>query len=84
MTKKKKRSQALTDSSDEEKIDGNTTQHGPAARGKTHQGGNSKGTCTQRSVNLLVTGQSNTGQPVIGHLPNGQEDISERPVTDHR
>ena len=78
MAKKKKRSQVMSDSSDEKKkIDGNTTPHGPAAQGKTHQGGNSKGTCTQRSISPPATAQSNTGQPAIGHLPNGQEDISE-------
>ena len=74
MAKKKKRSQrALSESSDKENIDGNTTPHGPAARGKTHQGGNSKGTCTQRSVSQPVTGQAATG-----HSPNGQENITDR------
>ena len=64
----------MSESSDEEKIDGNTTPHGLAARGKTHQGGNSKGTCTQRSVSPPAT-----CQPATGHSPNGQEDITDRP-----
>ena len=75
MANKKKRSQAMSNSSDKEKNDGTTTPLGPAARAKTHQGGNSKGTCTQRSISPPVTGQSTTGQPAMGHLPNGQEDI---------
>ena len=54
MSKKKKRSQALSDSSDEEKNYGNTTPHGPAARGKTHKDGNSKGTCTLGSISPPV------------------------------
>ena len=67
----------MSDYSEEEKIDGNTAPHGPAAQGKTHQGGNSKGTCTQKSISPPVTSQSTTGQPAIGYLPNGQENISE-------
>ena len=79
MAREKKRSQAMFDSSDKEKIDENTTPHGPAARGKTHQVGNSKGTCTQRNVSPPAT-----SQPATGHSPNGQEDISEWPVTGHQ
>ena len=63
MAKMKKRSQAMSDSSDEEK-DGNTTPDGPDARGKTHLGGNSKGTCTQ-SVSPLATGPSVSQPPAI-------------------
>ena len=85
MAKKKKRSQkAMPDSSDEEKLDGITAPHGPVARGRTHPGGNSKGTCTQRSVSPPAT-----SQPATGNSPNGQEDItqefqvSQSPVTGH-
>ena len=80
MSKKKKRSQALSDLLDNKKNYGNTTPHGPAARGKTHKGGNSMGTCTQGSISTPVTGQSTTGQPATGHSPNGQEDITVRPL----
>ena len=73
MSKKKKRSQAMSDLSDDGKLDGNTTPHGPAALGRTHPAGNSKGTCTQRSVSPPVTGQL-----ASGHLPTGQEDITDR------
>ena len=90
MAKKKKRSQkAMPDSSDEEKLDGITAPHGPVARGRTHPGGNSKGTCTQRSVSPPPTGQPAISQPAIGNSPNGQEDIaqefqvSQSPVTGH-
>ena len=71
MAKKKKRYQkAMSDSSDEEIFDGISTLYGPAA----HQGGNSKGTCTQRSVS----------PPAMGHSPSGQEDVTDPPVTCHR
>ena len=50
MSKKKKRLQALSDSSVEEKNHGSTTPHGPSARGKTHKGGNSKGLCPLGSM----------------------------------
>ena len=60
----------MSDSSDEEKFDGNTTPHGPAARRKTHQGGNSKGTCTQRSVSPPVTvNQPPVNQPPVNQPP---------------
>ena len=47
----------MSDSSDEEKNYGNTTPHGPAARGKTHKCGNSKGTCTLGSISSPVNQQ---------------------------
>ena len=50
MAKKKKKR-------DEEINYGNTAPHGPAARGKTHKGGNSLGTCTQGSTSPLATVQ---------------------------
>ena len=83
MSKKKKRSQAMSDSSYERKNYGSTTPHGPAARGKTHKGGNSKG--TQGSISPPVIGQLTTGQPATGHSPSGQENITDRssPVTGH-
>ena len=86
MAKKMKRSQAMSESSDEEKFDGNTTPHGPAARGKTHQGGNSKGTCTQRSVSPPVTSQSTTGQPATGICPMDKKTVQNGRslVTGHR
>ena len=52
--KKTKKQKAMSNSSEEENMDGITTPHGPAALGRTHPGGNSKGTCTQRSMS---TGQ---------------------------
>ena len=58
MAKRKKRSQkTMSDSSDKEKLKGITTPHGPTAWGRTHPGGNSKDTCTQRSVSPPATGQ---------------------------
>ena len=61
---------------------GNTTPHGPAARGKTHKGGNTKGTCTLGNMSIS---QQTTGQPATGHFPNEEEDITDRPpgVTSH-
>ena len=79
MSKKKKRSQALSDLSEEEKNYVNTTPHGPAAQGKTHKGGNSMGTCTQGSISPPATSQLTTGQPATRHSPHGQEDITDRP-----
>ena len=66
----------MSDSSDEEKLDGITTPHGPAARGRTHPGGN-------RGY-LYPEECKSTGQPATSHLPNGQEDITDQPpVTCH-
>ena len=49
-----------------------TIPHGPAALGRTHPGGNSKFTCTQRNIST-------------GHSPSGQEDITDwPPVTGYR
>ena len=59
----------MIDSSDVEKIDGKTTPHGPTARGKTHQGGNFKGTCTQRSVSPPATGHRSVDHRSTSHLP---------------
>ena len=73
--KKNKKQKVMSDSSDKENMDGITTPHDPVARGRTHPGGNSKGTCTQRSISPAVTGQSATG-----HSPTGQEDITDRPL----
>ena len=47
----------------------------PAARGRTHPGGNFKGTCTQRSASPRAI-----GQPATGNSPTGQEDITGQPV----
>ena len=54
--------------------------------GKTHKGGNSKGTCTLGSISPPVTGQPTTGQPATGHSPSGQEDIIDQPlvITGHQ
>ena len=48
--KKNKKQEVLSESSDEDLLDGITTPHGPAAQGRTHPGGNFKGTCTQGST----------------------------------
>ena len=62
-----------------------TLPHKVLLPGGTHKGGNSMGACTQESMSTshwpLVTGQSTTGQPATGHLPNGQEDTDRPPVT---
>ena len=58
--KKNKKQKAM----DEENTDGITTLHGPAAQGRTHPSGNSKGTCTQRSISPLVTGQPGLTQNI--------------------
>ena len=68
MSKKKKRSQAMSDSSDEGKIDGNTIPHGPAAGGRPI-----------KVATLKVLVPRGTGQPTTGHLPTGQEDITDWP-----
>ena len=44
--------------------------------GRTHPGGNSKGTCTQRSISPPT---ASTGQPATGQIPTGQEDITDWP-----
>ena len=67
MSKKKKRLQAMSDSSDDRKLDRNTTPLGPAARGRTHPGGNSKDTCTQRIVSPLASGHWSTGHQPFAH-----------------
>ena len=80
MSKKKKRSQALSDSSDGNTY-GNTDPHGPAARGKTHKSGNSLGTCTQGSTS---TGHRSTDQQVTSHRPLAQwTRRPHRPTTGH-
>ena len=68
----------MSDSSDKEKLDGITTPHGPAAERRTHPGGNSKGTCTQRSVTPPTTGHQSTG-----HRPLAQLTRRHRLVTSH-
>ena len=68
--KKNKKQQIVSESSDEDMVDGITTPHGPAARDWTHQGGNFKGTCTQGRTSPLATGKTPwTSQfsPVTGH-----------------
>ena len=77
MSKKKKRSQAMSDSSDDGKLDENTTPLGAAARGRTHPGGNSKRTCTQRSVS---TGHRSTAHRPFAHWTRRHH----RPVTGHQ
>ena len=58
------------------KLDGITTPYGPAARGRTHPGGNSKGTFTQRSVSTghrpPATGRRSTSHRSTGHRPFAQ------------
>ena len=81
MSKKKKRSHTLSDSSVEEKNHGSTTPHGPAARGKTHKGGNSKGLCPLGSISPPGTGQPTTRQVATGQSSSGQEDVTNRPPT---
>ena len=51
-----KKSLDVSVSSDERKKYGNTAPYGPAARGKTHIGGNSLGTCTQGTTSPPATG----------------------------
>ena len=76
----RKKSLDVSVSSDERnRKHGNTAPYGPAARGKTHIGGNSLGTCTQGSTSPPVTGHPTTGRPATSHSPYGQEDISDRP-----
>ena len=58
MAKKKKSNK----SSDEDLADGITTPHGPAAQGRTHPGGNFKGTCTQGSTSPPATCCRSTSQ----------------------
>ena len=77
----------MSDSSDEEKIDGNTTPTWPCFRGKTHQGCNSKGTFTQRSVSPPATGH----QPPVNQPPairpmdkKTLQTNKQPPVTSHR
>ena len=82
--KKTKKQQVLSESSDKHLADGITTPHGPAARGRTHPGGNFKDTCTQGSTSLPVTGQlaihplnkktspTSHGSPVTGQPVTGQ------------
>ena len=60
--KKNKKQKAMSDSSDEN-MDGITNPHGPAL-GRTHPGGNSKGTCTQSSMS---TGHQSTAHRSITH-----------------
>ena len=91
MAKKKKRSQAMSDSSDEEKKSMGTLRHMALLSGErpikvaTPRVLVPRGMCPPATSHRSpVTGQSTTGQPATGHSPNGQEDISERPVTGHR
>ena len=72
MSKKKKCVQIMSDSSDEKKKNGNTTRHGPAAWGNPHEGGISKGTCTQRSLSPLAVGHPSTDHPSASHQPFAQ------------
>ena len=50
MSSRKKSLDASVSSDERKSKHGNTAPHGPAARGKTHIGGNSLGTCTQGST----------------------------------
>ena len=77
MAKMKTKKKAMSDSSDEEDMDGITTPHGPAAQGRTRPGGNSKGTCTQRSVSSPVTGQLGITQNITSQA------VTSHPVTSH-
>ena len=84
MSKKKKRSQALSDSSVEEKNHGSTTPHGPAARGKTHKGGNSKGSCPFGSISPPATGHRATDHRASSYWPTVQWTRRRHgPATDH-
>ena len=68
----------MSDSSDYEKLGGITSPCGPAARGRTQPGGNSKGTCTKRSVSTSHLSPVNRPfapwtrrhhRPATGHWP---------------
>ena len=86
MSKKKKRSQALSDSSVEEKNHGSTTPHGSAARGKTHKGGNSKGWCPLGSISPPAT---NDRHRATDHRASSYRQIAQwtrrrhRPASNH-
>ena len=56
MARKMNKEQVSSESSDEDVQDGTTTPQGTAARGRTHPGGNFKGTCTQGSTSPPATG----------------------------
>ena len=78
----------MSDSSDEG-LDGITTPYGPATRGRTHPGGNSKVTCTQRSVRPPAirrmdkkTSQTGLRSPVKWALHKNFQ-VSQSPVTGH-
>ena len=84
MAKKKKRLQAMSVHQMKKIIDGNTTPHGPAALGKTHQGGNSKGTCTQRSISPLATGHRSIDHQSTSLWPFAQWTRRHFRTTSHR
>ena len=65
--KHNKKQQVLSDSSDENLVNGITTPHGPAARGRTYLGGNFKGTCTQGSASPPATCHRSTGHQSFTH-----------------
>ena len=95
--KHNKKQQVLSDSSDENLVDRITTPHGPSAWGRTHPGGNFKGTSsTQRSVSplalvnrpLVIHPQDKktslvTGQPVTSQPVISQINTSHS-ITSHR
>ena len=83
MANKKKRSQAMSDSSDEEILIGTLPHMALLPGGRPIKVATPR-ILVPRGVCPPVTGQSTTGQPAIGHLPSGQENISEQLVTGHR
>ena len=79
-----KEEEILSDSSIEEKNHGSTTPHGPAARGKTHKGGNSKGSCPLGSISPPATGHQTTDHRASSYRPITQWTRRHHgPATDH-
>ena len=69
MSSKKKSLDASISSDERKRKHGNTAPHGPAARGMTHIGGNSLGTCTQGSTSPLATSHRASDDRPISHWP---------------
>ena len=65
--KHNKKQQVLSESSDENLLNGITTPQGPAARGRIHPDSNFNGTCTQGSASPLASGQWSTGHWSFTH-----------------
>ena len=76
---KNKKQQVLSESSYIDLVDGITTPHGPAAKDRTHPGGNFEGTCTQGSASTPATGHRSSA---TGHSPI-ETRRHRRPATGH-